>query len=495
MKKKRGMLLAIMRAMELPVHLRYPRSFFKLLSIGFLLAVAPLALSLVMDTVAIGRLAAQSRQAVFDAARIAHGSRQLVEAMPSLERAALQGLVLRDAVLWQGYGERHQAFSDLTADLAKQPLDGDTRKLLSRLVTDESLLDQRLRGEWGSKTKTLTPAQISAAYRLIFAQSQQLLTQANEAIDREAEQLRARAAATEHRAWLQLAIVLPVALFLVGGFTYLLARPIAQLEEGIRGLGERKFDQRIQVEGPEDLEQLGQQLDWLRRRLAQLEEQKSRFLRHVSHELKTPLTALREGSELLADGVVGPLAPRQQEIAGILRDNSQHLQRLIEDLLRHGEAEFQQAALRIQPLRPADIMATVAEKQRVAREARGIELRLEGGDFEMQSDPDRLRVILDNLLSNAIKYAPANSTVALTAVEEGGHVRLRVLDEGAGIAPEDRERVFEPFFRGAIPAAGAVKGTGLGLSICRDHVQALGGSIEIGTGRGDFSVILPRGES
>jgi two-component system sensor histidine kinase GlrK len=98
------------------------------------------------------------------------------------------------------------------------------------------------------------------------------------------------------------------------------------------------------------------------------------------------------------------------------------------------------------------------------------------------------------LLSNAIKYAPAGSTVSLTATEEGDRFRLRILDEGSGIAPDERERIFEPFFRGAIPAGGAVQGTGLGLSICRDHVQALGGTIEIGTGRGDFSVILPKGE-
>lgn len=478
----------------LPMHLRYPKSFFKLLSIGFLLAVAPLAMSLVMDTVAIGRLAAQSRQAVFDAARIAHGSRQLAEAVPSLERAALQGLVLRDAALWQGYGERHKEFTGHAAKLSQLPLDADTRRLLDKLVSDELALDGLLNGAWGTKKTAVTPAQVSRAYQGIFLQSRQLLAQASEAIDREAEALRAKAAATESRAWLQLAIVLPVALFLVAGFTYLLAKPISQLEDGIRGLGERKFEAPIRVEGPQDLEQLGQQLDWLRRRLAQLEEQKSRFLRHVSHELKTPLTALREGSELLAEGVVGPLAPRQQEIVGILRDNSVHLQRLIEDLLRHGEAEFQQTALRIQPVRPGEIMAAVAVKQQVAREARRIALTLEGGDFVIHTDRDRLRVILDNLVSNAIKYAPADSTVAVSAAEEGGWVRLRVLDEGQGIAPEDRERIFDPFYRGKVPAGGAVKGTGLGLSICRDHVQALGGRIEIGAEHGDFSVILPKGE-
>ena len=128
-------------------------------------------------------------------------------------------------------------------------------------------------------------------------------------------------------------------IFLVVGFTILIARPIRQIDAAIRRLGQADFSVPVQVGGPEDLQQLGERLDWMRQRLADLEQQKNRFLRQMSHELKTPLTALREGAELLSEEVVGKLTPEQREIAEILRHNSIELQKLIEDLLSYGASQ------------------------------------------------------------------------------------------------------------------------------------------------------------
>src|SRR5439155_770794 len=115
--------------------------------------------------------------------------------------------------------------------------------------------------------------------------------------------------------------------------TRYISRPIAEIDAAIRQLGGADFSRPIAVRGPADLRYLGRRLDWLRRRLDEFETQKNRFLRHVSHELKTPLTALREGAELLHDEVAGPLAPPQHQVVSIMRDNSVKLQRLIEELL------------------------------------------------------------------------------------------------------------------------------------------------------------------
>jgi two-component system sensor histidine kinase GlrK len=473
------------------MRLSYPKSFSKLLFVGFVLATLPLAAGLVANTVAVERLAGQSRQALFDATRIAHGSRQLADSVTALERSALQGLVLKDADLWRAYRSRHEEFASRIEEFRTLPLDPDIRRLLERLADEEAGINAEISGPGRDK---LDSARLSRSYASLFDLGRQLLVQANEVIDREAAAMQAMATETESRAWMQLAITLPLALVLVASLTHVLARPIAQLNAGIRGLGERRFERRIEVDGPDDLKQLGKLLEWLRLRLAQLEEQKSRFLRHVSHELKTPLTALREGSNLLAEGVAGQLSPRQQEIMDIVRDNSVHLQRLIEDLLRHGESEFHGDVLKIQPVKPARIMAEVADTQRIALEARGLGLHRSGGEFTMQTDPDRLRVVLDNLLSNAVKFSPRGGNIQLSADESNGLVLLRVLDEGPGVAASDKPHVFDPFYRGTARAAGAVEGTGLGLSICRDHVHALGGTIEIGDGRGDFTVTLPRGD-
>ena len=98
------------------------------------------------------------------------------------------------------------------------------------------------------------------------------------------------------------------------------------------------------MNGPQDLRYLGQRLEWLRSRLSDLEEQQNRFLRHVSHELKTPLTAVREGAELLRDNVGGKLSPEQREIVRIVRENTLSLQKLIEDLLKYHQTRGDGAA-------------------------------------------------------------------------------------------------------------------------------------------------------
>ena len=463
-----------------------------MLFVGFLLAVLRLLVGLISDRVAIKRLAAQSQRAVYDAARIAHSSRELNDTAVSLERAAQQNAVLHDQVLWEAYREMSERFVDAGARLASMPLEPEIRGMLEDLLKREAAIHEALAH---SGDETVDAAEAADRYALISAGSKALLIRSSSLIDREAESLRQLATETEAREQAQLILLLPLSIFIVAGFTYLLARPINQLNQGIQDLGERRLDAKIVVNGPEDLEKLGMHLDWLRLRLLHLEEQKSQFLRHVSHELKTPLTALREGSELLAEEVAGPLLPRQREIVRILRQNSVELQRLIETLLRHGEAEFRMAAVRRQPVKPGDLIAAVIRRQNLAYAARGIRVTQQVDDFVMHTDAERLRVVLDNLLSNAFKYSPEEGEVTVRAHRQDGQAIIEVIDQGPGVAAEERERIFEPFYRGSADAHGTVQGTGLGLSISRDHILAMGGTIAVGEGRGQFTVTLPLGEA
>ncbi len=430
---------------------------------------------------------------MYDAARIAHGTRELSDTALQLERAAQQNVVLHDAALRQGYGELGQRFAAAGERLLQLPLESGLRQLLDDILSRERRLRQELMQ--GSEA---VPAAIDTAerYAVISADTRELLQRSAGLIDREAEALHALASQTEARGERQLLLLLPLALAVVVGFTYLLGRPIGGLNQAIRDLGERRLDQSIRVHGPEDLQSLGRQLDWLRQRLVHLEEQKSQFLRHVSHELKTPLTALREGSELLAEEVAGTLSDQQREIVRILQQNSVELQRLIETLLRHGEAEFLLKELRWQTLKPAELISAAVRRQQLAYASRGIRVRLQLADFVMRVDAERLRVVFDNLLSNALKYAPDESTVSVrAALDEVTHEALiEVIDEGPGVADDERERIFEPFYRGQAPALGTLAGTGLGLAISRDHVIAMGGSLSVMPGCGHFVLRLPLGE-
>src|SRR5205814_7781267 len=152
-----------------------------------------------------------------------------------------------------------------------------------------------------------------------------------------------------------------VALTIALALTRYIARPISEIDAAIRQLGGADFSRPIAVRGPEDLRYLGRRLDWLRRRLDEFETQKNRFLRHVSHELKTPLTALREGTELLHDQVAGPLAPPQRQVVSIMRDNSIKLQRLIEELLDYQRALHAAASLEMQPVQLDRLVGDAAQ--------------------------------------------------------------------------------------------------------------------------------------
>jgi two-component system sensor histidine kinase GlrK len=259
-----------------------------------------------------------------------------------------------------------------------------------------------------------------------------------------------------------------------------LALPLRRVESAIVALGENRLAGRIEIPGPSDVRQIGRRLDWLRQRLAGLDDDKARFLRHVSHELKTPLAALREGVALLQDGVAGPLSADQREVARILHDNTATLQHRIEDLLRFNEAAFAAQRLVRRPTELGALMREVIDEQALLWRARGLHIELQGGPYTAEVDAGLLRSALANLLANAIRYSPRNATVTIVLQRAGDGLRLDVADEGPGVAAEDGARVFEPFFRGHTqPGDGQLPGSGIGLSIVAETVAAHGGRVSL----------------
>jgi two-component system sensor histidine kinase GlrK len=292
-----------------------------------------------------------------------------------------------------------------------------------------------------------------------------------------------------------------VALSIALALTRYIARPIAEIDSAIRQLGGADFSRQIAVRGPEDLRYLGRRLDWLRRRLDEFETQKNRFLRHVSHELKTPLTALREGAELLHDEIGGPLQPPQRQVVGIMKDNSVKLQRLIEELLDYQRALHAAASLEVKMISLNSLVHEAAQPHELAAQAKGLRQVIDADPATVEADPEKLRSIVDNLISNAVKFTPAGGTISVCAREVAGEAIIEVLDTGPGVPVEERESIFNLFFRGqrgdSTTSDGRtvrVKGSGLGLAIARELVEAHGGHIAVvgGGAGGHFRVTLPR---
>jgi len=471
----------------------YPRSFLALLLLAFLLVAAPLVVAFYNAAVYVEQLAGQSQTAVSQAAKASRGSRLLVEQTTALERVVRQYLILDDEELLSDYSRIRANFKANTSELSLQPLDEIQLNELNHTIDmEQSLYEQLTRKPVTREDKT----SLVGGYMVLSDLARSVLNTSNALIDREVESMRQTGERARGTLWLQLAATLPLGVLLAVGVTILIARPIRQIDQAIRRLGAGEFEGDIRVVGPADLKYLGDRLDWLRQRLIELEQQKRLFLRHVSHELKTPLTALREGSELLIEGTAGPLSPGQREIVEILRQKSAQLQRLIEDLLNYHRAQESVGRLDLEAVRFDRVVEQALDDHRLAVQARRIRADLHLDPVTLQADEEKLRAVAANLVSNAVKYSPDEGMISLALRQQGDEVVFDIGDAGPGIPAEDRERIFDWFYQGGDAHRGRVRGSGLGLAIAREFVLAHGGRIEVlqepGPGA-HFRVTLPSG--
>ncbi len=460
------------------MRLSFRPSFRQLLLVAFLLVALLLAGVSLRGLSTLQALLERSREGAEQALHLSGHVKRLGEHGVAMERAARQYLVLGDSALRQ------------TFDRAAADAGNEIRALTSGAV------DAALAQRWRDLVRQVE-AQLDAPASgpgVRDGRVAEAFSALNELAGEMAEQVRAttearnsalQAALEAGRAALarQVSAAIIVAVALALALALALARPLRRVEEAIVALGENRLDDRILIRGPSDVREIGRRLDWLRQRLAQGDADKARFLRHVSHELKTPLAALREGVALLGDGVAGPLSDDQREIARILGDNTATLQQRIEDLLRFNAAAFAAQRLVRKPTDLAALLERLLGEQRLQWRSRGLQVNIRvhppGAALIADVDADLLGTALSNLLSNAIRFSPAGATIQLDLSRADDGLHLDIADQGPGVAEADRERVFEPFFRGQTQPEGGLAGTGIGLSIVAETVAAHGGRVRL----------------
>lgn len=465
-------------------------SFRQMLLIGFLSIAGLLAGASLGGLLTLERLTMQSREAVLRGARMSGEVQQLGDRSVSMERAARQFMVLEDRALRQRFEDDAADAEHLlqllrTQGLTPAPLDA----WAARLGEIRALLDAGPRAAPPRKRELDLTAKFRDLGSLTAGLSEDVRRHAevnNRVLQDKLENGRVLLGQ-------QVLGAIAIAALLSLVFGIFLTRPLKRLERAIAGLGENRLDDRIEIPGPSDLRSIGQRLDWLRLRLAELDADKARFLRHVSHELKTPLAALREGTALLEDEVAGPLNDKQKEVARILRDNTAVLQRQIEDLLRFNAAAFEARDLKPQRTELMSLIQGTIADQRLQWQARGLHVTVSGGPLEADVDPAKFGAAVGNLLSNAIRFAPPDGRVDIVLSRQDGQLTIDLRDDGPGVAPADQARIFEPFYRGERQPEDALKGTGIGLSIVQEYIAAHGGHIDLlpsATGA-HFRITLP----
>ena len=297
--------------------------------------------------------------------------------------------------------------------------------------------------------------------------------------------------------WLQLVwelalafgIGIPVAGALVVYFSRRIARPLEALSAAADEVAGGNYDVALpERTGGSEVERLAAHFGEMAARLAESEELSRHFLMSVSHELRTPLTAIRGHVAALREGVLDEEEARRRSLE-VIAEEALRLERLVGDVLDLAKLDARRFALLREEVDMRALCerayATFAEEAR----ARGIGYELALGDGAvLVTDGDRVLQIVSNLLANALHWTPSGGRVELELSRRDGEVMVAVADTGPGIAPQEQERIFRPFWS----ADGS--GTGLGLTIARELALALGGRLELDSepGRGSrFVFVLP----
>jgi len=449
-------------------------SFRQLLLVAFLLIATLLSVASLRQFYLLEGLLGQSSEGARQAVAHTSDAEALAERTAAMERAARQYLVLDDPTLRQRFDE---AARDAEAALARLAEYRAPSNLAEAWRATEQQIFAKLRGP--ESTIRAREVAVTAAFRDLDSINSAIAEQVRTATEARNQVLMDEMETGRIQLGRQILATIVVTIVLALGFGLWLARPLQRLEEVMVRLGENRLDQPIDIRGPTDVRLLGRRLEWLRLRLAELDADKSRFLQHVSHELKTPLAALREGVALLEDGVTGTLSGSQREVARILRQNTSVLQGQIEDLLRFNAAAFEARRLVRRSTELTGLLNDVVAHQSLQWRARRLNVEVTGEPLHAEVDADKLSTALGNLLSNAIRFSPVGANIRFSVTRLPGRACIDIVDEGPGVAAADRARVFEPFYRGERQPVDATRGSGIGLSIVHEYITAHGGQVEL----------------
>src|SRR5690606_17901319 len=455
-----------------------PRSLFGRLTLlqqwagATVLAVIPLLLAVSYAVIALQQQAAGQRQLAQDMDRLTGQTAALAENARDMVRSARQYLLLRDDSFLQLHRQKAAALAKVAEDLPRVLPGAEERARLSAIaasavemgdllaaggLTDETL-SQRV-GELMDHTEALVDR--SDRHR------REAIAQGQRDFNRSVDQL-----------LLLTLLALPGTFLLMIIGTFAVSRPIWRLSQAIKGLGRQQWDTPIAVRGPADLVALGNSLEWMRQQVQASDRQKTAFIQHVTHELKTPLAAIIEAGNLLRDGVAGPLGEEQAGELDILRGNARNLQELIQQLLNYNAVSHGMMTHRD----PVDIrqrVDAIRHDLAAADPAKVIHWRLDGTPAPIPCDARLLEMILRNLLGNAFAFSPSPGEIRVAWDLDGERWRLLVADRGPGIDPDELPHIFTPFYKGRTGRRDSAPRNGIGLAIVAEAVRLLEGRITV----------------
>jgi signal transduction histidine kinase len=451
---------------------------------------------------AIGRLVSANREVATQAVPALGVSGSVRDSLLSLARIESRYLVLRDpsfAALWE---ERAARTRD---DLER--LRGYRTSVRAAGILEEVLGHfQTYRRVVAREHALLREGRRAAALALAEGEARELIERMDAGVEawataRQESVLAAQAEAArlEQRTWAWVLGALGAAVVLgLAGAAWIashLTRSLRSLAAATQRVGAGAASaEPIAVRGTDEVAKLADAFNAMTARLRRVDEMKEEFFATISHELRSPLTSVREAANLLGDGVPGPLNPKQQRLVSIVASSSDRLLRLVNQILELSRMWAGMQPIRHDRVDVERLVERAVDELRPRAEEAGVTLEREriGGWLVVTGDEDRLMQVIVNLVANAVRFTPEGGHVIVRTVDADTEVEIQVDDTGRGIPAPALPYIFE-WYRQAHQDSG---GTGLGLAIARSAVEAHGGRITVESqeGKGSrFSVLLPRG--
>ena len=450
---------------------------------------------------AIGRLVTVNRDVATQAVPALVVTASLRDGLLALGRIEARYLVLRDRnyeALWEDRAARTL--------IELERLRGYDMSPRAATILADVLADfQSYRRIVAREHELLRAGRRQAALALAEGEARALIDRMDAGIEswavaRQASVLAAQAEAArlERRTWTGVLIALGAALVLgLAGsawIAYRLTRSLRLLSAATQQVGAGAFDQPLRIRGRDEVADLTAAFNVMTERLRRVDEMKEEFFATISHELRSPLTSVREAATLLSEAVPGPINAKQHRLVNIVSASSDRLLRLVNQILELSRLRAGMQPIRRERVDLDRVVERAVEELRSRADEAGVTFESErvGSAFVVTGDEDRLMQVVVNLVANAIRFTPRDGRVVVRLVDAGAEVEVQVEDTGRGIPAPALPYIFE-WYRQAHQDPG---GTGLGLAIVRSAAEAHGGRITVESheGKGSrFSVLIPRG--
>ena len=273
-----------------------------------------------------------------------------------------------------------------------------------------------------------------------------------------------------------------------------MTRALRRLSSATTELADGAFTQPLPADRRDEIGELARSFNRMAARLEEVERQKQEFFSHISHDLRSPLTALLASAQLLLARVRGPLEPRQESLVQIIQESAGRMLGMINQIMDYSRLRAPAAApIDRRVVDVAKLVSRAVDELGAQAEQQGLALTpsTDGAAFDVEGDDEALGRIITNLVGNAIKFTPGGGSIAVRLAEVGDRVELSVKDTGLGIPAAALPTIFDPYRR----AHRGAQGTGLGLAVVKGLVEAHGGTIGVESVEGHgscFTVSLPK---